>query len=138
MNNVILDTIKQLYNLIWFCRKVQIPYEVYAFTIDYSNYDPMTGKKERVFEVKDKEVQIPDSFHLLNFFTHKTKTRDIDHQMLNIFRLAAAFDWKIDTPWIQAPHGYRLSGTPLNETMIALRQLPVSYTHLTLPTKRIV
>ena len=46
MNNVILDTLKQLYNLIWFCRKVQIPYEVYAFTVDYSNYDPMTGKKE--------------------------------------------------------------------------------------------
>ena len=123
MNNVILDTLKQLYNLIWFCRKVQIPYEVYAFTIDYSNYDPMTGKKERVFEVKDREVQIPDSFHLLNFFTHKTKTKDLDRQMLNIFRLASAFDWKIDTPWIQAPHGYRLSGTPLNETMIALRQL---------------
>ena len=123
MNNVILDTLKQLYNLIWFCRKVQIPYEVYAFTVDYSNYDPMTGKKERVFEVKDKEVQIPDSFHLLNFFTHKTKTKDLDRQMLNIFRLAAAFDWKVDTPWIQAPHGYRLSGTPLNETMIALRQL---------------
>ena len=123
MNNVILDTLKQLYNLIWFCRKVQIPYEVYAFTIDYSNYDPMTGKKERVFKVKDNEVQIPDSFHLLNFFTYKTKTKDLDRQMLNIFRLAASFDWKIDTPWIQAPHGYRLSGTPLNETMIALRQL---------------
>ena len=68
-------------------------------------------------------MQIPDSFHLLNFFTYKTKTKDLDRQMLNIFRLAAAFDWKVDTPWIQAPHGYRLSGTPLNETMIALRQL---------------
>ena len=35
MNNVMMDTLKQLYNLIWFCRKVQIPYEVYAFTNDY-------------------------------------------------------------------------------------------------------
>ena len=32
MNSVMLDTIKQLYNLIWFCRKIQIPFEVYAFT----------------------------------------------------------------------------------------------------------
>ena len=30
MNNVMMDTLKQLYNLIWFCRKVQIPYDVYA------------------------------------------------------------------------------------------------------------
>ena len=123
MNNVILDTIKQLYNLIWFCRKVQIPYEVYAFTIDYSCYDPMSGTKDRVFKRKDGEVQIPENFHLLNFFTHKTKTRDLDHQMLNLFRCAASSDWKVSTPWMQAPVGFRLSGTPLNETMIALRQI---------------
>ena len=35
MNEVMLDTIKQLYNLMWFCKKVQIPFEVYAFTNDY-------------------------------------------------------------------------------------------------------
>ena len=36
MNHVIQDTIKQLYNLIWFCRKVQIPFEVYAFTNEFN------------------------------------------------------------------------------------------------------
>ena len=118
MNSVMMDTLKQLYNLIWFCRKVQIPYEVYAFTIDYPNYD-----KERVVEVKDREITIPDNFHLLNFFTHKTKSKDLDRQMLNIFRCAACFDWNMSTPWIEAPVGYRLSGTPLNETMVALRQI---------------
>jgi len=118
MNNVILDTLKQLYNLIWFCRKVQIPYEVYAFTVDYPNTD-----KPRVAELKDKEIQIPDNFHLLNFFTHTTKTRDLDRQMLNIFRCGASSDWKYNNAWMQAPIGFRLSGTPLNETMIALRQI---------------
>ena len=32
MDKVLEDTIKQLYNLIWFCKKVSIPFEVYAFT----------------------------------------------------------------------------------------------------------
>ena len=32
MSNWLLDTYKQLLNLIWFCRKVNIPFEVYAFT----------------------------------------------------------------------------------------------------------
>ena len=118
MNNVLMDTLKQLYNLIWFCRKVQIPYEVYAFTIDHPNQD-----KPRVSEVRDREINIPDHFHLLNFFTHKTKSKDLDNQMLNIFRCAATFDWNISTPWMEAPLGYRLSGTPLNETMVALRQI---------------
>ena len=36
MSRVIQDTLKQLYNLIWFCRKVNIPFEVYAFTYELS------------------------------------------------------------------------------------------------------
>jgi hypothetical protein len=32
MSQVLLDTCKQLFNLIWFCKKVSIPFEVYAFT----------------------------------------------------------------------------------------------------------
>ena len=42
MSNCMMDTIKQLYNLMWFCRKVQIPFEVYAFQStmygEYSQY----------------------------------------------------------------------------------------------------
>ena len=30
------DTIKQLFNLIWFCNKVNIPFEVYAFTNEWN------------------------------------------------------------------------------------------------------
>ena len=37
MCHVILDTLKQLYNLLWFCKKVSIPFEVYAFTNEYPN-----------------------------------------------------------------------------------------------------
>ena len=35
MSNVLVDTLKQLYSLIWFCKKVSIPFEVYAFTSEY-------------------------------------------------------------------------------------------------------
>ena len=31
MSTVLMDTIKQLYNLVWFCKKVQIPFQVFAF-----------------------------------------------------------------------------------------------------------
>ena len=35
MGDVMGDTVKQLFNLVWFCKKVAIPFEVYAFTSDY-------------------------------------------------------------------------------------------------------
>ena len=38
MSSVLLDTIKQLYNLIWFCKKVSIPFEVYAFTNEWNKW----------------------------------------------------------------------------------------------------
>jgi len=51
MNNVMMDTLKQLYNLIWFCRKVQIPYEVYAFSNDYPR-PAMYANRETFYEPK--------------------------------------------------------------------------------------
>ena len=35
MSREMLDTVKQLYNLIWFCKKVSIPFDVYAFTNEW-------------------------------------------------------------------------------------------------------
>ena len=35
MQNVLLDTCKQLFNLVWFCKKVAIPFEVFAFTNEW-------------------------------------------------------------------------------------------------------
>ena len=36
MADILVPTLKQLYNLIWFCRKVGIPYDVYAFTNEWN------------------------------------------------------------------------------------------------------
>lgn len=37
MCGVMMDTIKQLYNLIWFCKKVSIPFSVYGFTGEWGS-----------------------------------------------------------------------------------------------------
>ena len=119
MNTVLLDTLKQLYNLIWFCRKVQIPYDVYAFTNDY----PRQSREESLYEAKDMVAEIPWNFSLFNLFTSKTRAKDLDTQMINIWRSACVFNWTVHTPWLDVPLGFRLSGTPLNEVMICLHQL---------------
>ena len=86
MADVMVDTCKQLFNLIWFCKKVSIPFEVYAFTNEY----PRQGMN-LCYEKRDGVVVIPPTFSLLNMFTHKTKGRDLENQMKNIFRLANYF-----------------------------------------------
>ena len=38
MTHIMLDTIKQTLNLVWFCQKVNIPFEVYAFSNCWHKY----------------------------------------------------------------------------------------------------
>ena len=126
MCDVMLDTVKQLYNLIWFCKKVSIPFEVYAFTNDY----PMNGFDdngyrtipEPCYEKRDGVFAIPEYFSLLNLFTHKTNSRVLDEQMKNIFRLAMSFRRSYWTNFMP-PIGLSLSGTPLNEALISLHTI---------------
>jgi hypothetical protein len=126
MQDVMLDTVKQLFNLVWFCKKVNIPFEVYAFTTDYPlvKYDN-EGKaniRELAYKKKDGLVQVGEWFSLMNLLTNKVNGKTLDEQMRNIFRLAASFRYNSHC-YYAAPAGMSLSGTPLNESLIALYQI---------------
>ena len=117
MNSVMLDTVKQLYNLIWFCRKIQVPFEVYAFTNCYPNPNTKTS-----YEVKEGVAQIDPSFSLMNLLTHKVNTKTLESQMENIYLIAKALAWNY-TNYYNIPLGMGLSGTPLNETLVCLHEI---------------
>jgi hypothetical protein len=121
MQDVILDTVKQLLNLVWFCKKVNIPFEVYAFTYDYVN-------ERENYEDDGSEIQIMEantlylyrSFRLLNMLSHKRKSADFEQDCRNLWKVAYLHQRRA---WECIPHGLGLSGTPLNETLVALRQI---------------
>ena len=117
MNSVMLDTVKQLYNLIWFCRKIQVPFEVYAFTNCYPNPNTKTS-----YEIKEGVAQIDGSFSLMNLLTHKVNTKTLESQMENIYLIAKALAWNY-TNYYNIPLGMGLSGTPLNETLVCLHEI---------------
>jgi len=127
MSNVMLDTIKQLYNLIWFCRKVSIPFEVYAFT---NNYNPQIERNEDghalppiEHAIKKKNQFIIDySFGLMNLFTSKVRNSALDQQMKNIYRVVNYWS-KHSYCDYSIPPRLQLSGTPLNEALITLHQI---------------
>jgi hypothetical protein len=121
MQDVILDTVKQLLNLVWFCKKVNIPFEVYAFTYDYSD-------TRESYEDDGSEIQVLENntlymyrnFRLLNMLSHTRNSAEFEGDCKNIFTLAYAFQKR---SWDLCPAGLGLSGTPLNESLIVLRQL---------------
>mgnify|MGYP003311554430 CR=1 FL=1 len=115
MSNVMMDTIKQLFNLVWFCKKVNIPFEVYAFTNSYPNPNRFDIVQE------DLKMHMDGNFALLNLLTSKTRAKDMNEQMRNVFRLAFAFDRR--GAYYRIPLGMSLSGTPLNEALICLHQI---------------
>ena len=124
MNNVLIDTLKQLCNLMWFCKKVSIPFDVYAFTSDYPliNYNEHGGSyvRERSYTPQDGLVSIPEWFSLMNIFTSKTSSSELEKQMKNVFRVAYSHRYWVMYP---SPIGWNLSGTPLNETLISLYKI---------------
>ena len=123
MSYIMKDTIKQLYNLIWFCRKVQIPFDVYAFT----NCFPYHNRNESRYTEKNNIVCIEESFSLMNLFTSNVNVRTLDHQMRNIYRMATRFGYSRvswdDRDRFQVPIGMGLSGTPLDESLMCLHQI---------------
>ena len=124
MQYVMEDTIKQLYNLIWFCRKVNIPFDVYAFTSDYPrvSYDE-DGKAQIKFDIYERKhglLGIPEWFSLMNLFTSKCNAKELDNQMKKVYRLAYSFS---HYSTYRCPAGMSLSGTPLNEALICLHKV---------------
>jgi len=124
MADVMLDTMRQLFNLMWFCKKCSIPFEVYAFTNEYPlvNYDKNGNPQVRDLPYQKREglFYIAEWFSMMNIFTSKTNSKEMERQMKNFYRLASSF-----SRWgrIACPTGLGLSGTPLNEAMLSLHQI---------------
>jgi len=122
MGPVMMDTMKQLFNLVWFCKKVSIPFEVYAFTNEYPlvSDDGEQLCRKRPYEKKDGLMQVGEQFSLMNILSHKVNSKTLEKQLKNMFRLAQYITFG---GRYSIPVGMGLSGTPLNETMIALHQI---------------
>ena len=124
MCDYLLDTVKQLLNLVWFCRKVQIPFEVYAFTYEWNDRyaDPDAEYDKEICEKKDGHILIHNRFSLMNLLTSKTNSKDFENDCLNLWRLAIRQNRKSYCRH-SCPAGMDLSGTPLNESIIALHKI---------------
>jgi hypothetical protein len=130
MQSEILSTVKQLLNLTAFCKKVQIPFEVYAFTNEFytvrrikNGIDEYVSNDE-YFEkngcVEGKIFLQKNMFHLMNFVSSRSNSKDYERMCLNLYREAYIFVYACS---YQSTIGIGLSGTPLNEGIIMLNYI---------------
>lgn len=123
MDQHINATIKQLLNLSLFCRKVNIPFEVYAFSSNgiksiedgiISRYhDDITPIQKPL--VGDINV---NSFTLLNLLSSKMNTKDFTEAACYLLDYGTSTGRTNFCTNYVPPNFMRLSGTPLNETII--------------------
>ena len=105
MANKLHPTIKQLLNLVMFCRKVSIPFEVYAFSAIW---------EREPFKVQEPKIgdMLIDSFSLMTLFSNTMKNTEFKQMMQYMFVLSKCY-------LARTSSRLGLSNTPLNETIVA-------------------
>ena len=143
MHGYMKDTIEQLINLTMFCQKVQIPFEVYAFTDHYrdyncdnphrpnwsrnsdSNYDESSAGK-KISNYKKNDLIISQHLRLMTLFSSKMKGRELTEAYRNILLVGDTFSNYYgyrNNPYFGAPNNFSLSGTPLDATIICAKTI---------------
>ena len=128
------NTLKQTLNLVWFCKRVNIPFEVYGFSNQYSHGETTTIN-EKAQTPKQNDLVVNDCT-LLNLLSSRANKNEFQESLINF--------WAISNYWcdrynyggidvgedrcvypIYVPSSYNLGSTPLNHTIIyAMDLLP--------------
>jgi len=136
MADCLYDTVKQLINLVEFCKKVNIPFEVYFFTSE-RKYNREYDASPTSWSQNSGEFAFED-FNLVNCVSHRMNKKTIDLAMKTLFHMGMYFDNRYTrrTTWQEQsddyyaqseswgiPSEYYLGNTPLNESLVYINTL---------------
>ena len=130
MHDKILPTVEQLINLTMFCRKINVPYEVYAFTNNSEGRRYHREFKDSGVKYKLGDTRIDGDFRLINWSSSRMNNKDYETNLFNLYALANTignrgrrFDGRDIWDDISYPSNYHMSSTPLNDALIAFHTL---------------
>jgi hypothetical protein len=106
MHGHILNTVKQLLSLVMFCKKVNIPYEVFAFANNGSNlkfkqYSPDSKKGEMVFL----------GFRLLNMLSSRMSASEFKYAASELVGMASNYRY--------IPNWMSMDSTPMYQAILS-------------------
>lgn len=128
MYDKLAETIEQMLIQVSFCKKVNIPFEVYSFT-DRFHEDFM---KHLVNNQKEKDLRIMDPALSINKLISSDQSAKVYKKSFeNLLLLASAYGDKYDNkPHLDRnsiPNHLELGGTPLAETIVLLRDRAIDF-----------
>jgi hypothetical protein len=118
MYGILDETIQQLIQFVLFCRKVNVPFEVYAFTsylwedVEY-DADGQPTSPRPVFWTGNEENSVGE-FQLLNFLSSKMNNRQMKTALVNMMYIA-----QNNRGYGAIPRRLQCGSTPLNEAILA-------------------
>ena len=105
-------TVKQLLNLVMFCKKVNIPFDVYAFS---------TSQLLSQVKLKTQKLKVGDlvvhPFSLLNILSHKMSANEFTKMASYLLDYGTGRRGTCSN--MEPPEILQLGGTPLNEAVIS-------------------
>ena len=137
----VTDLLEQSMILAMFCRKVNIPYRVYLFSDAYSDENKdeygFGNNEGKLIEIMSNEMNNRQHKEMMsylgciyaNYFSQKISWRNYQKSIATYNEFFGEFAiieedgsyWDLECNF--RPMDYRLGGTPLDQTLVALRQL---------------
>ena len=123
MSNCLMDTVKQVLQLAYFCNKTQIPFTVLAFGYNYSGF--RHDEQER-FDGEMGKLSFSNGFALMEMLTSEVSKKDFYRLALALWRNAGANSYVRTQGYgsrqydFRTPSALSLSGTPLIESVAAM------------------
>ena len=110
MSNCIEETIEQVVNLAMFCQRIQIPYQVFAFTDGYKSDDRHNEIHRQYSSQTNKDnpngIDSQSHFNLLELFSSQMTGVEFNKQL----------ELMLARPYVR--RNYKLNGTPLNHALL--------------------
>ena len=106
MGQVLGSVIRQTINLVQFCKRVNIPFRVYAFTTSTESYHGLPKDSNGMTCFDDRELV------LLELFSSSMSKKDYDYALESFFMRSVS---RHDAAYIE-----RLGSTPLNAALMAM------------------
>ena len=126
-------TVEQMMILVMFCKKVNIPFDVYAFTdriwrSDNESIIDCTDNNKNKWEYQPGDFCEQDHFNLMQLFSSKMSNIEFNKACWNAINIRDHYNYKNNWHYNggqlpSIPGQYCLGGTPLNAAIVASHEL---------------
>jgi len=127
MSRNMKGTIDQMMVLVMFCKRVNIPFEVYAFSDSYTRYKDdldYVDSDGHILSTKTPDYgdMVINRFNLLNLFSSRMRAKELHEAYIFMTATASyysnAYRYYGEGVYFSIPDRMNLGGTPLNSTLL--------------------